>query len=451
MPMAIAAEERTGGGAKGISTVSVADHGARGDGRNDDTAAFLAAVARAEAASPKRAVYVPSGGKYRLTRTLDINQSTLWSDSYGARLIFDELGEGTAALRLLGDTNSMSDRPALVNLSVQGPSRPSSIGQSPAAMDGIILGSPSAAAQPQMQNVAVTGFHAGLVIATGHGHVFLQTVNSSSNFYGMYVAEGSGDTKLINCQFGGNFFAGIGIPPSSGVGGGFHAVMSSFGFQPYGIYQEPGPCKVVFVNDAFLQARFEAIGNGAIVSDAAGKGEGGKFESVHIFNAGFSWDPRYRLASKDRDYCLRFPFADGINIIEQGAYPFVPGDKGLIRCDGTGRFELIYSGRAQPNSGDVLHEGSSLVSLRSAVRTKSENTFDLEIGRGGRSSSIKVQTNCFAFTSRAIRPVVLPLSDPGSRWWLDCAHAGAETQLSVHLAEPAPPSGAKFRVMINGA
>src|SRR4051794_4983352 len=78
--VAVAGDEGKGGEAKASGFVSVADHGARGDGRNDDTPAFLAAIARAEAASPKRAVYVPSGAKYRLTRTLDINQSTLWSD-----------------------------------------------------------------------------------------------------------------------------------------------------------------------------------------------------------------------------------------------------------------------------------------------------------------------------------------------------------------------------------
>jgi Pectate lyase superfamily protein len=435
-----------GAGGTASPALSVRSLGAQGDGRRDDTDAFQAALGQAHSSSPRRSVFVPSG-TYRLTRPLVIDECTLWSDSYATCLSFSELGANTAAISLVGRSNRMDERPSLMNLHVRGPGKPHALGQSPADMDGIKIGSVDQPAQPQFQNVSVEGFRAGLVLAASNGHVFLQTVNSANNMFGMYVVDGQGDTQLVNCGFVGNSFAGIGVSPSTGLGGGFYAIMTVLGFQPYGIYQEPGETTCVFMNDVFLQARFEAIGNGAIVSKASGRGEGGKFESVHIFNAGFSWSDQYRLSAHDRDYCLQFPYADGINVIEQGAYPFIAGDRALLRCDGNGIFEIVYSGRYRPPATHVMHEGAQSVSMQSRVRTKEPRVKVVEIPAGERTASLAVQTNLWAFSSAAIAPIATPVQDPGTRWWVNSEARGSDTIVSLHLSEPAA-APIRFSVLI---
>ncbi len=61
--------------------VSVADHGAKGDGRTDATAAFLAAIAAAK--SQGLPVCVP-GGSYVPTATLPLDGVSLWGDPRGS-------------------------------------------------------------------------------------------------------------------------------------------------------------------------------------------------------------------------------------------------------------------------------------------------------------------------------------------------------------------------------
>lgn len=427
--------------------VSVIDHGARGDGWSDDTAAFVRAIAEAEHSAIRRSVLVPSGRSYRITHPLALTATTMWSDSLGATLHMSELGPGAAGITLSGPTNRMEDRPMLRNLIINGPNHTQALGKSPAEMDGILLGRPHTAAQPALDRVLVTGFRAGIVLAAPDGHITLTGVAANGNYYGVYLRQAHGDTALLNCQFGGNAFAGIAMPATTGLGGGCYALMCTLGFQPYGIYQEPGDCRVPFLSDAFLQARFEAIGNGAIVSDATGQGEGGKFAAARIFAAGFSWSDAHRLTSHPRDFCLRFPYADGINIIEQGEFPFLPGDAGLIRCNGTGSFEIVYSGRAQPHPADRLFEGAPEIARASRVRSKGQSQFEIEIAAGARAASCLIQTNLFAFSSEAILASVCALTDPGGRWWLMRSRDGDHTRFTLTLAEPAP-APARFLIAL---
>lgn len=63
------------------TAVSVRDLGARGDGKRDDTAAFVKAVRRAEATGKQ--VFVPRG-QYKLTRTIELNSLGICGPDVGA-------------------------------------------------------------------------------------------------------------------------------------------------------------------------------------------------------------------------------------------------------------------------------------------------------------------------------------------------------------------------------
>jgi hypothetical protein len=461
---------------RGTGAVSVADKGAIGDGESHplsqvfptldmarkmypfadslkmeiDEAAIRLAISEAEASEPKKAVHLPGGRRYRVAGTLTLDQVSMFSDAIGTTIQCAELGPGKPCIQLTGQSNQMNVRPYLRDISIEGPSRPAKVGQSPADCDGIRIGRQGTKTAPQLERVFIKGFRNGIVIDQDDGHIMMFSVASTDNYYGLHLARTNGDTKMVNCQFGGNRFAGIGCRPDAGLGGGFTCYQTTFGFQPYGIYQEPGRGVNNLLTDCIIHGRFEALGNGAIVSEATIGGENPMVSGIRIVSAGFNWDDSFRIASKPRDYCLKFPFVQGINTIEMDNFPFMPGDKGLIHTgDGQGRFRLIFSGRAKPDPdwrmvvGNDYTEGLTRVSVRDTV-----NTVELDVPAGARSGSVRVQTNHYAASTRGINPQATPMGDPGSSWWIATAERGDLTELTIKLSAPAPSGGVRFRILV---
>ena len=461
---------------RGTGTVSVADKGAIGDGASHplsevfptldaarkmypfaatlrmeiDEAAIRLAILEAETARPKKAVYLPGGRRYRVGGTLTLDQVSMFSDAVGTTLVCADLGPGRPCIELTGDSNRMNVRPYLRDLTIEGPGRPARVGESPAECDGVRIGRPGTKTAPQLERVFVNGFRNGIVIDQDDGHIMMYSVAATDNYYGLHLVRTNGDTKMLNCQFGGNRFAGIGCRPDAGLGGGFACYQTTFGFQPYGIYQEPGPGRNNLLTDGIIHGRFEALGNGAIVSDATAAGENPMVSGIRIVGTGFNWDDSFRIASRPRDYCLKLPFVQGINTIEMDNFPFAPGDRGMIRAgDGQGRFRLIFSGRAKPEpewklvTGNDYTEGLTRVSVRDTV-----NTVELAVPAGARSASVRVQTNCYAASSRGINPQATPTGDPGGSWWIATAEQGAFTELTVRLSAPASAGGVRFRILV---
>ena len=88
-------------------------------------------------------------------------------------------------------------------------------------------------------------------------------------------------------------------------------------------------------------------------------------------------------------------------------------------------------------------EGLTRVSVRDTV-----NTVEVAVPAGARSASVRVQTNCYAASSRGINPQATPMGDPGGSWWIATAEQGAFTELTVRLSAPAPSGGVRFRILV---
>jgi hypothetical protein len=77
---------------------------------------------------------------------------------------------------------------------------------------------------------------------------------------------------------------------------------------------------------------FEAIGNGAILSDLTGNGgiNDGGFGYNEFWNCGFSWNGSYKIPSRDANYAVTVPFWRGWNLFSDNVSPFAKGASGTF-------------------------------------------------------------------------------------------------------------------------
>lgn len=171
-----------------------------------------------------------------------------------------DLGAGVPAIRCSA-RHGMG--PTIRDLSLVGPGRGKEgiIGQSPAAMDGILLCS-----KASLQRVVVQFFRSGLVIR--ENHETLTDVKSVNNYYNVFFAPNPlnrGNQRFFGCDFSSASFASVGIAPTNGIDYGTF-LATDLGRAPFGLYKEPtsasGP--VMMTSSAFINTTFESIGNAAL-------------------------------------------------------------------------------------------------------------------------------------------------------------------------------------------
>jgi len=180
-------------------------------------------------------------------------------------------------------------------------------------------------------NVETQTFYAGIVWNSPVGHTTAQYLHSTNNYYGIYVQVSNGDNFVQVGGLEGNTMASIGIPATGSLNGGdsFYRVHMCFG--PYGVYQE-GPANTgyqTFMADTHFQlARFESCGNGAIFTENAGTGAYGGLSYDEFYNVGFSWNPKYRITSRNYDYAVNVGTTQRPSYYLPGISGFNAGAKG---------------------------------------------------------------------------------------------------------------------------
>jgi hypothetical protein len=300
-------------------------------------------VTAAAAAGPGGTVFLPNTVPIALSGPVRLVDTNLVSDNALVRVSKD-LGAGVAAITLHGSGAHPFIRAEGFRL--EGPLVSPGVGVAPAGMHGIEV---TGYAKTRI-SAQVRFFNRGVVYRSEHGHLFLNRCNLTANYYGLYLARNTSDYFIDDSELNGNTMAGIAMPADQGFdGAGF--TNSHMGFQPYGILQEAlteagsaaqGSPRV-FIQDAILNhVRFEAIGNGAIVSLATNDANNKSvLNGVKNIQPGFSWNDGYRIAARPRDYAIEIGFLDRTLEIQSGSFPFLPGDKGVIHIK-------------QANSGSAL-------------------------------------------------------------------------------------------------
>ena len=241
-------------------------------------------------------------------------------------------------------------------------------------MDGLCVGHGTAigddtqmAAQPFLTNLNVQGFHAGILLNDAEGHIHLDRVNAGHNFYVLYAFFNNGDLAIVHSSLIGNMMAAIACPPSGGcLGGGARIYDTLLGFQPYGIWGENGGVSGNFLQDVnLIDARFEAIGCGAIAQGSTLSGQAQGSYAIKIDHPGFSWNSAEAgSVCSNPNFAIDLDFCGGI-IIDQGDFPLTPGPTGpnpaIVKCQGgnAGVWFVYQDGNQAPPA--TLVAGSSWV------------------------------------------------------------------------------------------
>lgn len=324
--------------------VSWADYGT--------TAAGL--VAAATAAGPGGTIFAPRGPAdapytYTLEAQVTLTEISLVSDGAEISAAAD-LGSGVAAL--------VFDSPAgnypnirCEGFRLYGPTYGArTLGAAPCAMDGIEVRNE---AKVHFRDLWVRFFRSGFVLNNVVGHLYWDAVQADNNYYGVYLQQTGYDYYVRNSIINGNTFANFGAK----AGQGWEAVAfenSHIGFAPYAFYQEATPAAtgiVPFLGDArFYGARFEALGNGAFLSEAPNDASNRNItRNLLIVDPGFSWNDTYKIAARPRDYAIDVPYTEGKIAIHGGLYPFAAGALGRIRIKQANHvdFLLDYEGAAE--------------------------------------------------------------------------------------------------------
>lgn len=173
----------------------------------------------------------------------------------------------------------------------------------------------------------IKGFDKGLIYNNNLGHIYVEDSTITDNYYGIYCAKQNNDYKIQNTIVSGNSFANLATASDQGFsslrGDNVHC-----GFAPYGIYQEPTPANQpgfasFLVATELEHWQFEAIGNGAILSEADEDAD--SHSQTHGFSwlGAFSWNSGRKIATRGRDYAIDLPFTN--NLVELIADSFPPG------------------------------------------------------------------------------------------------------------------------------
>lgn len=306
--------------------VSWADYGTDAD-------ALEAAAAVAGAGGTVLAPRGPDAEPYAYTleRQVILSETSLVSDGAEISAAAD-LGAGVAALVFDSPAGAYPNIRA-EGFRLYGPVYGArTLGAAPCAMDGIAI---TGEAKVHFRDLWVRFFRAGFVLDNIVGHLYWDAVQADNNYYGLYLKSTGYDYYVRNSIINGNTFANFG----AAAGQGWEAVAfenSHVGFAPYAFYQEATPATtgiVPFLGDArFYGARFEAIGNGAILSEAPNDASNRNItRNLLIVDPGFSWNDDYRIGARPRNYAIDVPYTEGRIEIEGGLYPFAAGALGRIR------------------------------------------------------------------------------------------------------------------------
>lgn len=221
------------------AAVNVLDYGAVGDGVNDDTSAFIAAIAALTAGTVTEVLYIPPGN-YKLTGTLAFPTYTknITVYAYGAILNFSTLGVNTTAIQTNGIINTNSQTFRWFGGIIAGPDGTTGTGY------GLLLYPNDVASymwNTTLRDVVIQGFGVGLQIFSlansqiedsifffNGKNIDIQTIaggvdsisftnciiRNSQVSYGVDIHSGTGN-QFRNCRFIGNAAYGLAINPNS--------------------------------------------------------------------------------------------------------------------------------------------------------------------------------------------------------------------------------------------
>jgi hypothetical protein len=407
------------------TAVNVAAFGATsGASATQTRQAFEDAIAYAVAEN-RRSIYVPSrGSDYFFDAPISSHTISIIGERAGdCKLTFSSgtVPSGGYAITITSEAG-ITWHPTIENLTIRGPDDALGLGVR-GNFHGVRLGGTEwlSSCNYFLNNLELQGFDFNIVCDNDIGHIFLTNVRSNGGYYAVYFVRANADYSFINCDFTTNRFAGIGLPKNTGLN------MASFwkchfGFSPYGIFQSndvdtnPGGRQTGFLYQCdFIGCDFEAVGNGAIVSEAVKDGTyptTGDMLGTYIRGGWHDFNAIYNIAGRNKDYWINVPKGEW-NTIDWGARVFPYGDLGLLKYGGVGGWQIFGADNGAPG-GKTLAQGDT-----------SYNQIDKRV-LGSHSVTIASGQTSQAFTydgwvkaaGNAARPVLSPRSDPGGRFWI---------------------------------
>jgi len=279
--------------------ISAETWGVKADGITDDTAAAQAALDHAAAAGAGKggAVEFPQG-TIKLTSQLNVPDG-VGIEGDGFATVFwapTDFGAGKSAISI-----APSGTPRFLRgFRVVGPGAGVSIGVQPANMDGLIL----AGATSYVDDVKVSGFRAGIVLA--QDHQVLTNVRSNGNYYGIYWpnSNAKGNHYIKNFDFGTNALAAFGISNANSIQGS-EIVDGHCGQTPFVFFKEDPTnaesfgLDILFLGYVTVRNCFaEGLGNGiAYVAGPRTNALYGQIDRNCDLQVSPSWDAAYQLRS----------------------------------------------------------------------------------------------------------------------------------------------------------
>ena len=386
--------------------------------------AFEAAMAYAITQN-KRGVFVPSKNEeYTFDAPITLDKiSIIGEERNSCRLRWPAgtVPAGGHAITILGE-GGFENVPWLKDLCIFGPSGGfTGVDDHPANFHGVRCGQVgSQYGAVDLQNIYVALFDYNIVLQNASGQIFLQDVRSQYGYYGVYFRQANADYSFVACNFTNNAFAGIGMPRTTGVN-----MMSiwktHFGFEPYGIYQSnaedgnPADSQKGFMYQCdLIGVDFEAVGNGAILTEAVADGANpwaGRFFGNLVRGGWHDFNDGYKIATRNKEYYVDVKEAQ-FNTVDWGDVPWPPGDVGVIRYTSGHSWTLL--GRSQqPVAPKVLIQGDT------ASNTLDKRLLDYSVTISATEPSATFTYDTWVkAAAMAVRPALIPRSDPGGRYWI---------------------------------
>ena len=203
-----------------------------------------------------------------------------------------------------------------------------------------------------LRNILVSGFYHGIEFLSYNGHVMLDSVTATQNYFGVYYLRNNQDYLIINSDLSGNNLAGIGCNEVFDGASFTNIFRSHLGFQPVGIYQQsilPGSLGQAYflVTSNLDRAQFESVGNAAIYSEVAiSNPNGGNIRNLYIkqcSSASFG-NSQYKLSTISSNYAIWIPMLSGTVWIYNDESGFTQGAVNVIYLGGVYSVSNAYAG-----------------------------------------------------------------------------------------------------------
>lgn len=265
-------------------------------------------------------------------------------------------GQGATTLRELTDQGlgeyAVTSAPGQVSathwehLTVQGPrafSMPT-VDVRSCLMDGF-----HAASWCHMTECQVIGFGANIVV-TGN-HQKLTNVRATLGYFNLYFGDNAGDDTtgdqaVIGCTFDFAAMANVAVHGSNAIVDGYWT-STHLGFAPYAFLKfddlDAGGVPIsraggvgastggLLVNCHLVKVQFEEVGNGCILDESTGGGNGTSSLIGTTFDECVHTDgPTYRIAGRPRDYAVDVRLARG-SVVRTGGLGFAKLDVATYR------------------------------------------------------------------------------------------------------------------------